>query len=86
MKATINLGGELIIHDRELGNIHVLNETGSVIWEALKSGQSQDEITTRICAEYTNIEYADALADVIKIVSEFARLNLDPRGRELGDT
>ena len=59
-------GQAVLIHNR-LGEIQVLNEVGSLIWENLEKGS--DEIVETICKEY-DVTKEEAKKDVEDFLKE----------------
>jgi polyhydroxyalkanoate synthesis regulator phasin len=59
-------GQAVLIHNR-LGEIQVLNEVGSIIWENLEKGS--DEIVEAICKEY-DVTKEEAKKDVEDFLKE----------------
>jgi len=66
---------EVIILDRERGQVHHLNVTASCIWNQCDGATSPDAIAGRLAAEFGR-EQHDLDADVATTLDEFRRLGL----------
>ena len=66
---------EVVILDRERGQVHHLNVTASCIWNQCDGATAPDAIAGRLAAEFGR-EQHDVVADVAKTLDEFRRLGL----------
>ena len=66
---------ELIILDKESGQVHQLNPTATVVWRGLDEGKSQAEIAAGLAQEF-QIDLELATKDVATIVEQFQQLEL----------
>ncbi len=77
-KTTVELrdvGDEVLVHDMQRDQIHVLNATAGWVLRACDGQRSLDEITEAL-AELTSEERKRVYGDVAKIVGEFDRLGV----------
>jgi len=73
--ATENADGELIVLDKDGGQVHQLNQTAALIWGGLKAGLGIDQIAVQL-ADAFDIEHETAISDVQSAVAQFAELGL----------
>lgn len=73
--ATEESDGELIILDKDGGEVHQLNQAAAVIWHGLSEGLGMDEIAATLSSGFA-VEYERAIADVKKAVADFRELGL----------
>lgn len=63
------IDGEAIVVLPERGEVKVLNEVGSVIWELIDGSSSIDEISKKICKKYEVTEKT-ARSDVLSFLKQ----------------
>lgn len=67
--------GRLVVLDQARNAMHTFNETASLIWKALKNGQSTQEIAAALTEQY-QVSPEVALGDVEDMRREFRRLRI----------
>ena len=70
-----DVGDEVLVHDTQREQIHVLNATAGWILRACDGKQSLDEISKTL-ATLTSEELGRVSGDVERIVTEFGRLGV----------
>jgi hypothetical protein len=74
-------GDEVVLVDVRQGVYFSLNEVGSIVWQALESGASLDQVVSGVITAFA-VDEATARADVIKLTDELVAAGLLER---LGD-
>ena len=67
--------GELVILDKDNGQIHQLNSVASYIWLQIEAGSELNEILERLISVY-EIENSIAQADLENVIQQFKDLEL----------
>lgn len=70
-----DLGDELLVHDRAVGRVHVLNGTAREIWNLCDGKRSEEAVAREIAARYS-IEDDRALPDTREALAKLAELGL----------
>ena len=73
--STQEIDGELVILDKENGQIHQLNSVASYIWQQIEAGLELNEILERLVSTY-DIESSKAQEDLDKVIQQFKDLKL----------
>lgn len=73
--STQEIDGELVIADKDNGQIHQLNPVASVIWQHIKSGLDVNAIVEQL-VQFYGIDEATAKADLDKVLGQFKELKL----------
>lgn len=73
--STQEIDGELVIADKDNGQIHQLNPVASVIWQHIKSGLDANAIAEQL-VQFYGIDEATAKADLDKVLGQFKELKL----------
>jgi hypothetical protein len=73
--AVESIDDDLIVLDRKHGQIHQLNETARIVWEALAAGHSLHTIAGSMVKRF-GVPQDTAAADIEKVVSQFETLKL----------
>lgn len=69
------IDGELVILDKDNGQIHQLNSVASTIWQYIESGLDIPAISEQL-TQYYEIDGATAKADLDKVLQQFKELKL----------
>jgi len=69
--AARKVGGEMVILSAEDSSLFVLNEVGTIIWEAADGRTSIQAIADAVCVEY-DVDPVSALTDVTEFVQALA--------------
>ena len=69
------IDGELVVLDKDNGQIHQLNSVASAIWQHIEAGLSIDAITEQLIQTY-DIDEAAAKTDLAKVLQQFKELKL----------
>lgn len=69
--AAREVAGEMVILSADDSGLFVLNETGTVIWNAADGRTSIEEMADRLCADY-DVERDTAIRDVDRFARELA--------------
>lgn len=70
-----NADGELIVLDKDGGEVHQLNQSAAMIWSSLGEGMSSNEIA-ELLTDTFDIEHERAVVDVKAAVEQFIKLGL----------
>jgi hypothetical protein len=73
--------GELLVVDRDGGQVHYLNATASYVWSMLERGASVEELVARV-AERFEVERSTAAQDVESLIERLEGLHLVIPGSE----
>lgn len=73
--STQEIDGELVIADKDNGQIHQLNPVASVIWQHIKSGLDVNAIAEQL-VQFYGIDEDTAKADLDKVLGQFKELKL----------
>jgi len=66
---------ELVVLDKEAGEVHQFNASASLVWHSLAEGLTGDEIAVRLSKTF-GVELGVATSDVEKIIAQFESLEL----------
>ncbi len=69
------LDGEVVILDREAGQVHQLNAVASAIWNACNGAHTEEQIVADLAATFEHVPDT-VLSDVRKALEDFNRLGL----------
>jgi hypothetical protein len=69
--AARKVGGEMVILSADDSSLFVLNEVGTVIWEAADGGTTLEAIAAGVCREF-DVELETARHDVLEFVHALA--------------
>ena len=69
------IDGELVVLDKDNGQIHQLNSVASAIWQYIESGLDINAITEQLIQMY-DIDEATAKTDLAKVLQQFKELKL----------
>lgn len=69
--AARKIGGEMVILSAEDSSLFVLNEVGTIIWEAADGRTSIEAIADAVCVDY-DVDPGTARADVTEFVQALA--------------
>lgn len=69
--AARKVGGEVVILSADDSSLFVLNEVGTVIWEAADGRTSMQAIVDAVCEQY-DVDAGTALRDVEEFVDKLA--------------
>ncbi len=72
---TQQIDGELVILDKENGQIHQLNSVASFIWQQMEVSSGFEAIVKKLIQFY-DIDMVTAKADLDKVVQQFKDLKL----------
>jgi hypothetical protein len=73
--ASVVLDGEAVLYDETTGRVHLLNETGSIVWQLLDGASSVGDIATAI-AEAAEADVDAVTFDVVSLVRMLADLGV----------
>jgi len=73
--STQNIDGELVILDKDNGQIHQLNSVASFIWQRLEKQNGVEAIINQLIEAF-DVDEATAKTDVDKAIQQFKSLNL----------
>ncbi len=73
--STQQIDGELVILDKENGQIHQLNSVASFIWQQIEASSGIEVIVKKLIQFY-DIDTVTAQADLAKVVQQFKNLKL----------
>ncbi len=66
---------EIVILDKETGEVHQLNQTASYIWDLFDGYTTVEQVKESLARDY-DIDLAQASADVVAVVEQLKHLNL----------
>lgn len=66
---------EIVIVDKDSGEVHQLNPTASYIWDLFDGNTSIDQVKELVASDF-KIDLDQASADVASVVDQLKRLNL----------
>jgi hypothetical protein len=72
---TRTVDGEVVILDKQTGQIHQLNSTASFVWNKLGDGMTLAKIASEMVREF-DVKIQVARADVDHVLADFVRLGL----------
>jgi SAM-dependent methyltransferase len=75
-----NVGHEVLLLDPASGLYHVLNETGTRVWERLRDGEAVETIAAAVASEY-DVDAQRAAGDVALLVAQLEQARLIERTR-----
>lgn len=80
MKPRTDLGvedadGELIVLDKDAGEVHQLNQSAALVWQGLNEGLAIDEIAVRLTDAF-DVEHESAVSDVQASITQLTELGL----------
>ena len=67
------IDGELVVLDKDNGQIHQLNSVAGAIWQYIESGLDINAITEQLIQTY-DIDEATAKTDLAKVLQQFKEL------------
>lgn len=70
-----NADGELIVLDKDGGQVHQFNESAALIWNGLNEGLETEQISEKLASLF-EVEHERALSDVLTTIEQFAELGL----------
>ena len=70
-----NVDGQLIVLDKDGGEVHQLNQAAALIWQGLSEGLATDEIAARLTGAF-EVAQERAISDVQTTVAQFTDLGL----------
>ncbi len=73
--STQQIDGELVILDKDNGQIHQLNSVASLIWQQIEAGLEPGAIVKKLTKLY-DIDATLAKTDLDKVLSQFKDLKL----------
>ena len=73
--STQEIDGELVILDKDKGQIHQLNQVASIIWQQIEKGLNKAEIQQHLIKTF-EIDTETANKDLEKTVQQFKDLQL----------
>lgn len=73
--ATEYSDGELVMLDKDGGEVHQLNEAASIVWKGMSEGLGVDDIATELTSNF-EVDREKALSDVHEAVRQFSKLGL----------
>lgn len=75
------LGAEMVFHNPETGDIHVLNPTARQIWKWFEQGMDEQAIVKELGRIYSEVDEQTLRADVRNVLSGLERLGISPPGK-----
>lgn len=73
--STQQIDGELVILDKDNGQIHQLNSVAGFIWQQIEAGLGVDVIVKKLTQSY-KVDAASAKTDLDKVLQQFKDLKL----------
>ena len=73
---TQELGSELLIYNKETGDVHVLNSTAALIWKAAQTGKNEEEIFITLREEFSDVPDEQLREDLRHNLQELRTLSL----------
>lgn len=70
------LGNEIMLYDSENDKVHILNETGIIIWNLLDGKNSLDNIKEKLSKQFPEVKSEEILKDVNEIIEKLTREGL----------
>lgn len=70
------VGDRVVLYHRESGNGVVLNPSGSMVWDELRSPRSVDDIINTLAARHPSVEKERVTRDVVGYVDSLREQNL----------
>ncbi len=70
------VGDRLVLYHRDSGNGVVLNPSGSVVWDELRSAKTIDDLIDTLSARYPAIARQRVSSDVLGYVDSLCQQNL----------
>ncbi len=67
--------GELIVLDKDGGQVHQLNQSAALIWSGLGEGLGTDEIAVLLTSAF-DVEHERAVSDVRAAIAQFTEAGL----------
>lgn len=71
---TAPMAGETVLYSPDTNKFCVLNETASVIWEALEEPHTERQLCDRLVAEFDGVDLEVVERDVAATLSQFREL------------
>lgn len=62
------IGREVAVHDRETGQVHLLNATASFVWMALRRGSDKASIVRELASRHPGVPSSQIEADVAEVM------------------
>ena len=73
--AVEHVDDELIVLDKDGGNVHQLNQTATLVWKGLSEGLGIDQIAAELTRAF-EVERETAISDVQSAILQFTDLGL----------
>lgn len=73
--STQNIDGELVVLDKDNGQIHQLNTVASFIWQQIEAGSDVESIVKQLTESF-DVDEPTAKADLDKVIQQFQTLEL----------
>lgn len=73
--STQNIDGELVILDKDNGQIHQLNAVASFIWQCIEAGLDVESIVNKLTKSFA-VDKLTAETDLNSVVEQFKELKL----------
>ncbi len=70
------VGDRIVLYHRDSGNGVVLNPSGSVVWDELRSPKTIDDLIERLSARHPAVERQRVSSDVLGYVDSLRQQNL----------
>lgn len=71
-----SLGKEWFLHDKNQGNVHVINETAKSIWELCDGSHTLEEIESSVKGSYEVGQNHGLINTINNILQQFQQLGL----------
>lgn len=62
------LGDEVMLYDQEADKVHILNQTGAILWNLLDGEKSLQEIEDYFLRQFPDIKKDDLSKDIKEII------------------
>lgn len=73
--STQNIDGELVVLDKDNGQIHHLNTVASFIWRQIEAGLGVESIIKELIVSF-DVDEATAKTDLDNVIQQFTELKL----------
>jgi len=70
------LGNELMLYDKASDKIHVLNETGAILWNLLDGSKSISDLENAIAVQFKNIPLDQVATDTRELLENLVKEKL----------
>lgn len=68
--STRKLGSDLMLYDKEADKVHILNETGALVWELLDGKLNIADIEKIFIQKFPGTKHEDISADINEIIKK----------------